>query len=151
MAKDTKDVISTLNNLIETCRDGQEGFMHAAEQTKSPELQSLFDNFARQRSQFVNDLQVEVRRLGGDPEQHGSAGGSLHRGWIDLKAKITGRDEHAIVAECERGEDAAVRNYEEALEEDLPDDLLPVVERQYMQIVQAHDRIRALETTTDKS
>ena len=34
---------------------------------------------------------------------------------MDIKAIATGRDEGAIIAECERGEDAAVRAYEQAL------------------------------------
>ena len=149
MATESKEVIRTLNNLIETCRDGQEGFRQAAEAVEDRELQSLFDSYSRQRSQFISDLQAEVRRLGGAPDEGGSVAGALHRGWINLKSAVTGRDRHAIVSEVERGEDSAVRNYEEALEEDLPTDVLPLIERQYAQIVQAHDRVRLLEMTTD--
>jgi len=151
MATDSKDVLKTLNNLIETCRDGQEGFRQAADAIEDRELRSLFDSYSRQRSQFISDLQSEVRRLGGDPEQGGSMAGALHRGWINLKSAVTGKDRHAVIAECERGEDSAVRNYEEALEEDLPTDVLPLIERQYAQIVQAHDRIRQLEVSTENT
>ncbi len=145
MATETKQIISTLNKLIETCKDGQQGFREAAENVKNPQFKSLFDSYSRQRAQFVADLQAEVRRLGGDADNAGSAGGALHRGWINIKGKLTGEDEGAIVAECERGEDVAVENYEEALEEALTDDVRSIVERQYMQVKEAHDRIRALE------
>jgi uncharacterized protein (TIGR02284 family) len=90
-----------------------------------------------------------VRRLGGDPEQSGSVAGALHRGWINIKSVVTGEDEGAIISECERGEDAAVKAYEEALKEGLTADVAPVIERQYHLVRQAHDRIRGLERVKD--
>ena len=71
------EVIATLNNLIETCRDGQEGFRAAAEGVRSAELRELFGGYALQRASFVGELQDEVRRLGGDPERSGSIVASL--------------------------------------------------------------------------
>src|SRR5918911_5383484 len=122
MAIDHDDVISTLNNLIETCKDGQNGFQTAADGVKNGELKTLFLTYAQQRAQFAGELQAEVRRLGGDPETTASTVGALHRGWINLKAAITGEDEGAIISECERGEDGAVRAYEDALRGELPGD-----------------------------
>jgi uncharacterized protein (TIGR02284 family) len=46
--------------------------------------------------------------------------GALHRGWIDINSTIIGKDEAAVLAECERGEDVAKKAYEEALAIDLP-------------------------------
>jgi uncharacterized protein (TIGR02284 family) len=142
---DNDKVISTLNNLIETCRDGQNGFQTAADGVKSGELKQLFYGYSQERARFVGELQDEVRRLGGDPENTGSVAASLHRGWIDIKSAITGKDDDAIISECERGEDAAVSNYHDALENDLPANVRSIVERQYASVKQAHDRIRSLE------
>lgn len=144
-----EDVIATLNGLIETCKDGQEGFQTAVEGVKNLQYKHLFNEYAKQRMQFVSELQDEVRSLGGDPEQTGSIAASLHRGWIHMKSAVTGEDEGAILAECERGEDSAVKAYEEALKEGLPANVAPIVERQYHLIRQAHDRIRALELVKD--
>jgi uncharacterized protein (TIGR02284 family) len=144
-----EDVISTLNGLIETCKDGQEGFQAAAEGVKKLEYKHLFSEYAKQRAQFMSELQTIVHGLGGDPEQTGSISGALHRGWMNIKSLVTGEDEAAIIAECERGEDAAVKAYEEALKEGLPADVSPIVEREYHLIRQAHDRIRALELVKD--
>ncbi|HEX8476590.1 MAG TPA: PA2169 family four-helix-bundle protein [Pyrinomonadaceae bacterium] len=146
---DNDDVISTLNNLIETCKDGQNGFQTAAGGVKRSDLKTLFHQYAQQRAQFAGELQSEVRRLGGDPTQTGSVAASLHRGWIDIKAAVTGNDENAVIAECERGEDAAVSNYREALDGDLPNDVRTIVERQFAQVREAHDRVRSLERATD--
>src|SRR5215207_7252280 len=145
MAVDNDDIISTLNNLIETCKDGQDGFRSAAGGVRNGELKTLFHTYSQQRAQFAAELQGEVRRLGGDPEKTGSTAAALHRGWINIKSAVTGEDEGAIIAECERGEDSAVRNYEEALRQDLPSDVRSIIERQFRQVKEAHDRIRSLE------
>ena len=149
MATDNDNVISTLNNLIETCKDGQNGFQTAADGVKNGELKTLFHTYSQQRAAFAGELQQEVRRLGGDPEKTGSLAATLHRGWIDIKSAVTGEDESAVISECERGEDSAKRNYEDALADDtLPGNIRAIVERQYAQVKEAHDRIRSLEKAT---
>ena len=140
--------ISTLNNLIETCRDGQNGFQTAAEGIRNSDLKTLFHTYAQQRAQFAGELQDEVRRLGGDPETSGSVAATLHRGWINIKSAVTGEDENAVISECERGEDAAVSNYRAALDADLPANVRALVERQFAHVKEAHDRIRSLERAT---
>lgn len=138
------DVISTLNGLIETCKDGQEGFTTAAEGIERSDLKTLFYEFAQQRSQFAGELQTLVQSLGGDPENSGSIAGTLHRGWINIKSAVTGKDEASILNECERGEDSAKNAYKSALENMLPAHVLETVQTQYTSIQTAHDRIKAL-------
>lgn len=145
MALDNDEVIATLNNLVEICKDGQNGFRTAAEGIKNSELTTLFNTYSQQRAQFAAELQSEVRRLGGEPEETGSAAAAVHRGWINIKSAVTGEDEAAVISECERGEDSAVEAYEEALETDLPNDVKAIVSRQFSQVKEAHDRIRSLE------
>lgn len=138
-------VISTLNSLIETCKDGAEGFRTAADGLKDPQVKSQFLEYSRQREQMVRELQQEVSRLGGTPEQSGSMSGTMHRGWINIKSAVTGRDDSAIIAEAERGEDVAKEAYEKALKEQLPDMTRALLQRQSVLVHEAHDRVRALE------
>ncbi len=138
------EAVSTLNNLIETLKDGVEGFRTAADGVTNQELKTLFNSYSQQRSQFSSELQQEVRGLGGDPETTGSVAATLHRGWINIKSTVTGEDEHAVLAECESGEDSAVHNYQDAMKEDLPANVASVIQRQYGQIKEAHDRVRSL-------
>src|SRR5690349_11369619 len=93
------DTISTINGLIQTCKDGQEGFKQAAEGVQNSQLKTLFYDLGQQRAQFAGELQTLVRELGGDPEKEGSFSGALHRGWINIKSAVTGQDEHAILNE----------------------------------------------------
>ena len=84
--------------MIETLRDGQQGFRQAAEGVSDPKLKSLFRDYSNQRSRFVTALQTEARKFGEkEPENDSSAAGALHRGWINLKAAVTGGDEDAIL------------------------------------------------------
>lgn len=146
-----EEVISTLNNLIETSRDGQNGFQSAAEGITDPSLKASFLQYAQQRGQFVSELQSEVRALGDDPQTTGSIAGALHRGWINIKSAVTGKDEHSILEECERGEDSAKKNYLEALKENLPTNILNVVDRQYQAVVATHDTVRSWRDRTGKT
>jgi len=138
--------------LIQTLKDGQEGFKQAAEGVKAPQLKSLFNEYSNQRSQFATELQSQARSLGrSQPEESGSAAGALHRTWINLKSAITSGDDHAILAECERGEDSAVEQYEKAMNDNLPAQFLEIVSRQYSEIKNAHDRIKHLRDTAKAS
>jgi uncharacterized protein (TIGR02284 family) len=145
--KDQKETTSLLNDLIQTLRDGQEGFKQAAEAVKDPQLKSLFTEYSQQRLRFATALQSQVQSLGQETETSSSAAGALHRGWINLKSAVTGGDDHAILAECERGEDSAVEEYKKALDDDLSPSLYELVSRQYTDIKAAHDRIRNLRDT----
>lgn len=137
--------VSVLNELIETCLDGENGFRTSAEELKDANVTRVFTSYAQQRAEFATQLKQEVRRLGGDPDDSGHATAAAHRGWINLKAAITGHDTHAIVAEAERGEDVAKKAYTKAIESgDLPPETRQLVERQFMQVKEAHDYVRAL-------
>ena len=143
-AASNDDVISTLNGLIETCKDGQDGFKESAEGVERSDLKSLFYEFSQQRSQFAGELQQLVQQLGGDAENTGSMAGALHRGWINIKSAVMGKDEEAILNECERGEDVAKNAYKSALEEPLPANVMETVQTQYQAVQSAHDRVKAL-------
>ena len=93
---------------------------------------------------MTTELQAEVRRLGGDPERSGSMAGALHRGWLDIKSVVTGKDDHAILAEAERGEDVAKSTYESALNEALPASAETLVQQQAVKVRLAHDDVRSL-------
>ena len=141
----TTSIASVLNSLIETCKDGQYGFQSASETVKSADFKSFFAELSIQRQQYVGELEQLVGELGEETEKAGSLVGTLHRGWIDIKAALSSGDEHSILAECERGEDSAVSEYRNALGRDeLPANVRAVIQRQSAGVKAAHDRVRDL-------
>ena len=140
----SKETIGVLNDLIETCRDGEKGFKECADDVKRPELKALLSDHAMECGKAAEELKAIVVRLGGDPEDNISFAGDMHRRWVDLKSTIAGKDEKAVLNECERGEDVAKKSYKQALEKDLPTDIRQVVERQYQGVLRNHDQIKAL-------
>ncbi|ATE79283.1 MULTISPECIES: ferritin-like domain-containing protein [Pseudomonas] len=142
-----KEAISVLNDLIETCKDGQEGFKTCAEDIKNPELKNLFIQRSADCATAAAELQATVRSLGGDPETSTSVSGDLHRRWVDVKSMFTGKDEEAVLNEAERGEDHAKKAYKKALEKINEDNLVSIrdtVERQYHGVQRNHDQVKAL-------
>ena len=144
-------VISTLNELIQICRDGQEGFKDSAEGIERSDLKTTFYEFSQQRAEFLGVLQQLVRSLGGDPETSGSFSGAVHRGWIDLKSAITGKDEGSILNECERGEDYAKDAYLKATQSNMPANIADVIGQQYQAVLAAHNRIKGLRNAETKT
>jgi uncharacterized protein (TIGR02284 family) len=145
------DVISTLNDLIETSKDGEEGFRTCCEDATDTKLKSVFADRAQKCAQAAQELQALVRAKGGDPETTSSVSAALHRRWLDIKSAILGKNDEAILNECERGEDVAVRSYRNALDKDLPSDIRTVVERQYQGVLKNHDMVKSLrEQYSDK-
>jgi uncharacterized protein (TIGR02284 family) len=150
MSTTTSSLPWILNGLLETCKDGQQGFRTAAEHVKNQDYKSLFAELANQRQLYAGELQALLDSLDQGAPESGSVAGAIHRGWMGLKALLTSGNEHAILAECERGEDAAVEQYREILEhDDLPANVRDLVDRQFMGIKAAHDRVKALRDRTE--
>lgn len=147
---DNGNAIAMLNNLIETCKDGEQGFRTAAEHVKDERTRSVFLEIARERAGMARELQQEVRTLGGDPEQSGSVSGSAHHWWMNIKSALGG-DDKSIVSEAERGEDVAVKAYDEALQSGLPPTTLSLVRKQAAAVKQAHDRVREMEKSGSRA
>jgi len=144
---DNQDVIAMLNDLLQITRDGEQGFQTCAEGVQSRHLKSALEAAARHCAEGAAELEAKVRNLGGEPARGGSIGGSMHRAWTNVKSVITGMNEHAVLSECERGEDAAMAAYEAALKKSLPTDVRTLVERQYQGVKANHESVRNLRTT----
>ncbi len=141
---DRDDVVETLNDLIENCKDGEYGFRTCAEHAKSANLKSVFTQRATGCRSAAEELQALVVRFGGKPDTTGTVSGAVHRGWLAVRGAIALDDDQAMLNECERGEDIAINRYRKALEEDLPAEVEQIVRNQYEGARRNHDQIKAL-------
>jgi uncharacterized protein (TIGR02284 family) len=134
-----------LNQLIETCRDGELGFRTAAEHVGDASLRTLLLEMADERARCAAELLPHAQRLGGAATHDGTSMGALHRRWIDLKSSLKRNDDRAILVEVTRGDKATVHAYKDAVEGSLPPDTRDVVEQQYALLQKEHDRIARAE------
>lgn len=139
-----EEIVSTLNDLIETSKDGEDGFRSCADNASDPTLKTFFANRAQSCAAAVLELQQLVRNHGGDPETSSGIGGVLHRRWLDVKSLLTGKDDKAVLQECERGEDYAKSSYQAALKKDLPAEVRAVIDKQYQGVLKNHDQVKSL-------
>ncbi len=110
--------ISVINNLIEVTIDSAKGYRKAADVAENDSFRQLFYSRADERDDLVRRMQEYVRSLGGTPEDDGSLMAGAHRMFVNLHAKVTGRDDAGIVADVEAGEDHIKAQFENALMDD---------------------------------
>ncbi|MGD0570371.1 MAG: PA2169 family four-helix-bundle protein [Candidatus Sulfotelmatobacter sp.] len=138
------NAISVVENLIETCKDGQKGYQDAASHVKRSDLKTYFNEQSLERSRFAGELEAELIRLGKpDKKVSGSVSGTLRRAWIDTKVSLGGGDK-TILESIEAGEDNAKESYQKAITGDLPENIAQIVRRQAASVQRAHDKIKSL-------
>ena len=129
---------ATLNNLIKLSRNSEEGFRVAAENINNRGLKTLLKAYAGQYAQLKQELKQEVQRLEGQLKERRSLLGTIHRGWITIKAAMTIeriRSERAVLHEVCRGQGYALKQYAKALNGSLPAETHQLVMQQ-QEIVQ---------------
>lgn len=137
--------IRTLNGLIATTIDSVDGYTEAAKDADNNRFAAMFTSRASERRQVASALQAEVVKLGGDAENDGTILASAHRGFLDLKAAVTGKDDQAIVNEVERGEDHIKAKFEAALADDaVGAEARSAIGAAWQSVKAGHDEMRDL-------
>ena len=120
MNNDIKKIENKIKEIIEKNEDAVKGFEKAAENTKDLGVKSYFEKRAKQRKIFIKTLNNATPALEtGDNEIDGSAKGSAHRTWMDIKAFFSNDDDEAMLEEAVRGDKAALSEYNEILGESM--------------------------------
>jgi uncharacterized protein (TIGR02284 family) len=133
--------------LVETLKDGEQGFTSAAEKLRDSdraEWASTLQRLAQQRKGFQAEIVELGHEYGDDVDESGTVAAAVHRGWISLKDALTGDDADKVLDAALTGEDHAVSEYEKALDADLSAGFREVVSRQHAAVVSARDEVRAL-------
>jgi uncharacterized protein (TIGR02284 family) len=144
---DENNAVSVIEDLIETCKDGQRGYQDAAAHVKRSDLKTYFNEQSLERARFAGELEAELIRLGKpDKKVSGSVGGTLHRAWIDTKVSL-GAGDKSILESVEAGEDKAKESYGKALSGSLPANLTELIRKQAASVQRAHDKVKSLRDT----
>ena len=132
-----------LKNVINVLQDGQKGFADLGEHLKDDTLKRYFLAESLKRANFRAELENELHRHGvKDVHEEGTALGTLHRTWGDLKAKIATPDDHSLLATAEQGEDKAKATYKDALEQELPLPIRQLLTEQQAHVINSHNYVR---------
>ena len=143
----TKETIEVLNDLVAINNDRITGYEKAIDEAKDSDsdLKSLFTSMIDESRKIKLALASEVQSLGGEYDRGTTASGKLYRAWMDVRAVFSGHDRHAVLANCERGEDAAQNAYKEALnDKNVPAYIRSMLEEQKQKLRGSHDKIKAL-------
>jgi uncharacterized protein (TIGR02284 family) len=138
----TSEIHLVLKGLINVLQDSQKGFADIGDKLKDETLKRYFLAESLKRASFRGELEAELHREGvHDVHETGTAVGTIHRVWGDLKAKLGG-DDHGLLDTAEQGEDVAKKPYEEALKQDLPLPIRQVLAEQQAHVITSHDFVR---------
>jgi uncharacterized protein (TIGR02284 family) len=142
--------ISVLNGLIETTIDSIDGYRRSAEAATSSRFSQTFRDRAAEREQVVARLRDRVRELGGTPEHDGSILAAAHRQFLSLRDAVTGSDDHAVIAEVDRGESYLNAKWHAALEDDrLSPETRSVIREGYESVRSGHEQWEAVHRSLD--
>jgi uncharacterized protein (TIGR02284 family) len=135
--------IAVLNSLIATTLDSVDGYETSAADIEDVSLAAMFTARANERRAVASQLQAEVSRLGGNPEDDGTVLAGAHRAFVNLKSAVTGQDNKAIVDEVERGEDHIKAKYEAAMQDaNLSPETRNVIQAAWQSVREGHDQMR---------
>lgn len=137
-----KDTVGGVKSLVEINIDSSKGFETAAENIENADIAGYFRQCSARRAQFAEHLKRVVDVNNADVPEDGTAKGSIHRWWLDVRGTIQNGDEHAILAEAERGEDSIKNTYESVLKKTAGSPLNAVLTDQYASVKETHDTIR---------
>jgi uncharacterized protein (TIGR02284 family) len=140
------DVVDALNHLFNICRVSSDTYRQAAEHVENEGLRSKLQVYAQHRATLGVQLANTLADLGREPQSDAAVEvvGALHQLWLDVKAAATQGDEHAILVECERAEDATLKAYAEALKAPLSREVRDLLATQRQELRNAHDHIREM-------
>ena len=134
-----------LNQLIETCKDGERGFRHAAGLVTHWAMKSEFTHAADQRARFATDLLPHAHRFGGAATGDGTTAASMHRQWMDVMNRVSGHNDRLILTEARRGDSVTVLAFKTAVEGALPATVRDLVEQEYAEVCRSHERLDELD------
>ncbi|HSE43075.1 MAG TPA: PA2169 family four-helix-bundle protein [Acidobacteriota bacterium] len=133
--------VHVLDHLIQICRAGEYGFRLAAREVESKEHRELAVSTANKRHEFASALETQVVKLGGKPPDHATLQAGIHRFWMNLRHVINQRNDAVVLDECRRGEESALKAYQDVFEEKSLTELETMLRAQFMNIIETRDAL----------
>lgn len=137
---------TVVNHMIEVLNERILGYRKAGDNVNDTEARSVFTEYSMQAERFADELIPFTDKFSKD-DLGTRAHGDAFRFWMDMKSAITNGSKNAMIEASKTGEDAAIRNYEEALEnKELSSEIRGILSRQLSEIKTAKSRIDSMKS-----
>ena len=144
--------VARLQELAQLLTDSQLGYGEVASKLQDAEIASLAMALGNGRAPMIEEIGNELALAGEPTPGEGTARGSLHRTWMEVKDRITGHDDRALIGECEQGETFLLERYDEAIAEPaMPDGTRTMLQKHRDRIFNDLERLRQLEQLKENS
>jgi uncharacterized protein (TIGR02284 family) len=141
-AIEAHDVADVLRDLVGACEQAEHCFRAAAKRLDDPALSRLLESYAEQRAAFGAELRRELEALGQESDAPGERHDAEDRRW--RKIPEFSPHEGTVIAQCVKREEVLARAYQGAVAWGLAGRPGAAVERQYLQVKDAHDHLHSL-------
>lgn len=143
------ELIQVLNDLVRINNDRLEGYERAIESAKEDDIDlvGVFNRMIGESRKNKAELVEAIESVGGHADfQETTNSGKLYRFWMTIKESLSGNDRGSVLDDCEFGEDAAQKAYQEALESDaaMDADIRKLIINQKTSLRNSHDIIKRL-------
>jgi uncharacterized protein (TIGR02284 family) len=143
------ELIQVLNDLVRINNDRLEGYEKAIETAKEDDIDlvGVFNRMIGESRKNKAELVEAIESVGGHADvRETTNSGKLYRFWMTIKESLSGNDRRSVLDDCEFGEDAAQKAYQEALESDaaMDADTRKLIIDQKTSLRSSHDIIKRL-------
>ncbi|GAB5540105.1 MAG: hypothetical protein Salg2KO_22080 [Salibacteraceae bacterium] len=139
--------IEKLNDLLSRNYDAEEGFKLAADKVEDSVLEEYFNRNRVMHRKFGHDIKNQIAALKGEINKGTSFEGDLHRTWLNFKAAMANNTDEALLEECARGQEIAMKDYQKAIEELAHPEVTSMLAKQKAEIVDIVHELKALEVS----
>lgn len=112
-----QNISLTIHNLIAVLEDAKRGYLHASEKINDNVLSLLMERFGYQRGRYSSELRKLVNSMGTASPVDQFTLSLLQRTWMDLKTSFKYGKKEQIIEGCIKAEEAALKNYGQAIDQ----------------------------------
>lgn len=134
---------AAVEKAVKTLTNGVRGYETVASHVDDSALSTMLHELGKARSRTVADVLRAATDLGIDFEADtdGTAAGAVHRAWIVVESELAGDD--SAVESAKSGEEHAIEQLTEALENDMPEELADALRKALSDVEEAKQRLQA--------
>ena len=136
-----RKAIEIVQDLIRDCCDARQSYRYAAEHADDQELRAFFSEQSVERDEFASQLEQLALQELGQPGMASTSAGATRREWVTPKRSAGDKE---LLETIERREGLSRQLYEQALQQDLPDELPELVARQAEAVKAAYDYLKLM-------